>query len=452
MKRIFITSFHPFISRNILRTEILTSLSSMYRVSILVPNAKVDFFKREFQNDTVEIIPIEGKPKGYFSFFFKRLARAMFGVRMDFITAFRTSESSRLKRFIKEALFFYPAEFLGKFKVMRSLLRFSDFYFARDERFKKLLLDLKPDLVFSTDIQNENDVALLKEASRLHIKMVGMVRSWDNLTIHGLLRFLPSTLLVSSEILKSQAVSYNDIKASRVAVVGVPHYDIYKKGPTKSRDDFFCSINANPSKPLLFYAPFGDMYIRDNDVDQFVLESLTELDASIIVRLPPTDIVSLGDFKSPPNMFFYRPGINVGSNPLAPPDVGRQEISKADDDHLINSLYYADVVICGPSTIIIDSAFFNKPIVAVGFDGPKKRTYKDGVKQYYDYEYIRPVMECGGLQFALDRQQMQNAIVAYLQNSKKDEDGRSKIIELECYKSDGNSSRRVVESLTSMLK
>ena len=46
-----------------------------------------------------------------------------------------------------------------------------------------------------------------------------------------------------------------------------------------------------------------------------------------------------------------------------------RDLSHKDDVRLADSLYYSDVVISGPSTIMIDGAVFNKPIILINFDG-----------------------------------------------------------------------------------
>src|SRR3989338_7086877 len=62
MRTIFITSYNSFISRNILRTEILEILkNSGVRIVILVSPGKVDYFLKNFGGKNVEIACIEPK-------------------------------------------------------------------------------------------------------------------------------------------------------------------------------------------------------------------------------------------------------------------------------------------------------------------------------------------------------------------------------------------------------
>ncbi len=453
MTTICISSFHPFISRNILRTPILSLLTaSGVRIVIVMPESKKAYFQKEFEGNNVVLYPVSGNlsREKRSALFFKRLARAMFGVQMDFITSFEGG--SPLRRLLKKIFFNYPASFFGHFRFARAFMRWCDYHLSRDPRFASLFENFKPQLIFSTDIQNENDVGLLKEAKKRKITTVSMVRSWDNIAVHGLFRILPHYLLVASEILKRDAHRYNDMPHSKIDVVGVPHYDRYLKGPTKGREEFFRSINADINKPLLLYTPIGDMYLKNNDVDPLVLEILSSFDANILVRLPPTDTVSLGDFKIPSNMFFYRPGVKANTDPKAGREVGRQEIGSEDDDHLINSMSFADVVICGPSTILIDAALFDRPIVAVGFDGPKERSHAEGVAQYYEYDYIRPVMDSGGVAYASNAPDCKRFISEYLDDPSKDEAGRRKIVELECSEVLGRASEKVADIVLELLK
>jgi len=53
------------------------------------------------------------------------------------------------------------------------------------------------------------------------------------------------------------------------------------------------------------------------------------------------------------------------------------EMEDADERHLINSLYHADVVVTAGSTFAMDAAVFDKPIVCVGLTG-RRRTSGTG--------------------------------------------------------------------------
>ena len=57
MKTLFITSFQPFISRNILNTDVLRLLKKEkdLQIVILVPQEKIDFFNEFFRSDSVII-------------------------------------------------------------------------------------------------------------------------------------------------------------------------------------------------------------------------------------------------------------------------------------------------------------------------------------------------------------------------------------------------------------
>ncbi|MFY9462470.1 MAG: hypothetical protein WAP51_04695, partial [Candidatus Sungiibacteriota bacterium] len=180
--------------------------------------------------------------------------------------------------------------------------------------------------------------------------------------------------------------------------------------------------------------------------DKLVLETLSAIDASILVRIPPTDDVMLDGFKSKKaNAVFDISGVGSEKNRKL------NEVSREDDDRLIAELTHCDVVVTGQSTIAIDASIFNKPIVIINFD-QEKRSYWDSMRRYYDSEYYRPVAESGGVRFADNVSELNPLVEQYLENPHLDGDGRRRIALEQAYKLDGKATERLAQVLLSSLK
>ncbi|MBI2055591.1 MAG: glycosyltransferase, partial [Candidatus Sungbacteria bacterium] len=226
-KTIFITSFHVLISRNILSTAIIPILQwGGVRIVVLVPEYKKDYFEKHFagSNIIIEGIPANQPSQRLFGLMFKRLFQMMLPTR-----SIRILQGYRIYlgkgRWYR--LFYGLAQFLGRRLWVIRMARFLDFHLSPRGTFRAPLEHYRPDIVFSTDVQNENDVVLMHDARRRRIPIVGMVRSWDNLTVLGLIRFLPDRLLATSETMRAEAVRYNGMSPERITVAGIPHYDRY---------------------------------------------------------------------------------------------------------------------------------------------------------------------------------------------------------------------------------
>ena len=324
---------------------------------------------------------------------------------------------------------------VGKFFLVRRVVRWLDFHFSPHGFFDGLIAHYQPQLIFSTDPQNENDVSLMQDARRARVPVLAMLRSWDNVT-QRVVRVLPDRLLVGSDTIKDEAISFYRFPENKIVVVGNPHYDRYRAGPTKSKEEFFAEFGMDPQKKLIVYAPIGDHLVKFNDIDQYVIETLASLGEQILVRFPPDEGVRLVDFEKPAHMFFDKPGVAFKDT-----EFGDREMRKEDDERLINELYFGDVIITGPTSISLDAAFIDKPVITVNFY-PSPRHLFDGVFTY-QCDHIQKLFNTGGVRHALTREQFLSDIKAYLADSTLDRKGRAKIRSLWFSHADGKAGARV---------
>ncbi|MDP2676877.1 MAG: CDP-glycerol glycerophosphotransferase family protein [bacterium] len=445
MKTIVITSFHPVISRSILSTDIIPFLTEGkdVRVVVCMPEYKRRFFEKYY---TRPHVIFEGMQTGFSQrsrrlLFFKRFGEGLLGTKKVSLQRRRTFSGGR-RSFLSYILFAVPGAFFGKWHVSHRIFRFFDNLISPKGSFDALFETYKPDLVFATDIQNEHDVAALRDAERKGIRVVGMVRSWDNLTSRAL-RVIPKTILVHNNIMKQEAVVIHAIDPSCVHVVGIPHYDRYKKGPTMSRKDFLRSLGADPAKKLIVYAPICDFRISEssgNDVDRHALSLLSTLNATIVVRFAPTTPTNLEGFAKPNHMIF-----DFSGHIFKESVTGDREISPHDDERLVHLFSYADCTVISPSSMLIDAAFFDKPIVMVNFF--PRTPAKDEKIFEYEVEHIQPILASGGVRIATNKEDFLSYVQGYLDDPSKDADGRARIVQEQCAYTDGGASRRIADIL-----
>src|SRR3990167_8736806 len=154
-------------------------------------------------------------------------------------------------------LFYQPASLLGKSKLMMKIIRGIDYLITPKGRFYHLLDKYRPESVFCTDVQNEHDVALAGDARRRGIRVIGMVRSWDNLVTRAL-RFVPEKLIVHNQVLQS--------------------------------------LGLDPSRKTILFFPLCDYRMAHSAVkneiftDELVLRELSKLDVNVIVRFLHNEI------------------------------------------------------------------------------------------------------------------------------------------------------------------
>ncbi len=448
MKTVFISAFHSIISRNILNSGILDLLAKEYKIVLLVPDYKKIYFDK-YKSDRVSI---EGIPQVTTrrDLLFRKISLWLLPTKTIFL-----KEKSRLaseKSYISFIIYRIISISLTRWAFVNGLFRKID-YFIPDRRLFDTLIEIyKPDLIFSTDIQSELDVILLKSSKRLRKKYIGMIRSWDNVTSKGVLRFVPDKIIVNSEITKNELQKYDFISPESIFVVGVPHYDRYLSFPFESKDHFFKSCGFDQSKKVILYTPIGDRYIFPNSIDEYVIKELASIGENLIVRLPPADTVMsiLGqDFGK--NVFLEHTGVRSWKAISGKEGSKVNEISSRDDDRLITTLRHSDVVVSGPSTILIDAVLFDKPVVMVDFEVPQNTDYYQGVKRYYDYEHFDFIRSSKGVKFADSPKSLTTIISSYLKDKTIDTISRKEIALAETYRLDSKSTQRLYEVLKNCL-
>lgn len=443
MKTIFITSFHPLISRNILSTKFLDLVGQGNRVILFVPDFKRDYFVKEFSGPNV-IIEGVSMVLTMRDLIFRKCALVLVPARD--ITIKRRAQFYQDKKVFPFVVFRLAQRLFSRSASALKLVRFLDRIIPSAPTFHDFFRVYRPDVVLSTDVQNELDVRMLHVARARKVMAIGMVRSWDNLTSKGAVRIVPDTLVVHNETIKDEAVRYDYVPPHIVSVIGIPHYDSYAVPPQRSRNAFFSAFGFDTTKKLLVYAPIGDRYIRNNGTDALILETLSKLDVNILVRLPPTDSVSLDGFASRG----ARVAFNTTGHGFSRGGRKTNEVGREDDERLKEALSFCDVVVTGQSTVSIDAAAFDKPVVVAAFDH-EPRVYWDSVTRYYDYEYYRKFRERSGIRMALSPEDLLTSVERYLKNPMLDTAVRERIVRDQVFLLDGKATERLANIVLASL-
>jgi len=437
MKTIFITSFHVFVSRNILSAPFFDLLkkSDDFKIVLIVPVKKKDFFEKWYGGKNVIVEGVERKLTRLDEVF-KDLAAAT--IRTKSRSLMRRMNLG-FERWYAQAIFFWAP------LVKRHVPALYALVMPRD-RYGYLFDKYRPDIVFATDVFSSVDIILMHEARRRKVRTVGMVRSWDNLIGKGGFRAMPDTLVVNSGIIKKDAMNIHAIPEKMIRVIGIPHYDTYLKGPTVSRSELLRLYGWGESARFVLFAPLGNRFFSKNDFDKGILKILLDIipaQYKILVRCPPADTVDLGDFVTSERLVIERPGTHFGEGEKAIRDT---EISPVDDEKLAASVAYAEVLVSGFTTLVVDAAILGTPTVLVNFD-PVRTSYEESVNRHYEFEHMQPILKSGGVRTADSKERLVEFLNTYLKDRKLDEEGRKRIAQEQNFSLDGKSSERLLQAL-----
>lgn len=440
-KTVIVTSYHPLISRNIISSDILPLLQKEgVRIVIIVHEKQKEYFQEHFANEHTIIEAVD--PASHRSESFLRL------ISMGLVTPYNLflrslwKEGRYGKVLFARTIYYLFSKFFFVKKLFRWVVRKTTYTNAFQAIFEKY----NPDLVFATDLFFSDDIKLIEEAKRTGIKTIGMVRSWDNITTRGVLLAVPNTILVHNEVIKDEMIAYNRVPEDRIFIVGVPHYDEYITPPSISKEEFYKEMGLDIRKKTIFFAPGGRMQYK---CDGEILKMFKELkDTNVfgypvqyLVRQQPGDKMELNGFDpdKDPDIVIDTPGINLTGRKKS------SEITKKDEEELKASLYYSDIVITLLSTIAIDSAVMNRPVIIIGFD-PKGCSI-DTVRKFTKYKHMKKFFGWGLLTISKSREEFIRDMSNYMENPQLHHEKRKALVQKYAYKVDGNSSERVAEVL-----
>lgn len=439
-KTIFITSFHVLVSRNILSSPFLALLEKAgWRVVVIMPQKKQEYFEREFGGANVLIEGVENR-LNRLDGFFRDLALA--AIKTKSLRLMRQRGMGIERPLMQKLLFFAPA--------IRPLIPFLYRLIMPAHSFHDLFLKYKPDLIFSTDVFSSNDCRLMREAVVHGVPTLGMIRSWDNLTTKGGFRVISERLVAHNEIASDEAAKFHGINPAIITKIGVPHYDRYLQGATVPRAEFLESLGLSTDGRYIVYAPIGDRImkvgerVQQSTFDKDAIEALDKTlptGIALIVRLPPTDTVTVGRSLFSPRVIFQEPGVRFGEGVTA---VRGSEMSRADDNLLLNTLYHASLLINPFSSLCLDALVLDRPVVVPHFDFHPV-SFVQSIKRLQEFEHFRPIMESPGVKVVNSAKELESAICDYLANSVLDHEARRFLAEKECFKLDGRSSERLFE-------
>lgn len=466
-KTIFITITKSFITRNILRSGTLDLLKkSGHKIIIFFhANQIPQYLRDEFEDEQVKLIAVQTASGqlyhvGPLHRRFTILSRYLLLTDTTKLLVFyRRKIKDRLK--FKDAMpeksifLTYPLfvflKLISKVYFFKFLFRFIELniFTEKDMIIQNYFNKYNPDLIFSTSILSSLDVVFMKEAKKRMIKTVSMPKSWDNLT-NQYYRFVPDYFLVQNEKLKEKAINLQKMPRSNIYVVGVPQFDWYSKNEIiRTREDHFNKKGLDPNLPLIFFGSEGLWTTSDHKIAEMIYEWIinnksvkpcqllvrphyTNVKSDVFKNLRNKEKVVVDDYRIVD--FLY--------------DSWDQSVEETID--FTNSVIHCDIMINIGSTLALDAACADRPIISIGF-GCTFRGGKDTTKILYCVDHNKWVLGTKAVAKVDSPQELKNQINQYLLNPKIKAKEREVLRKKSCYKVDGKSSERAVNIINEIL-
>jgi hypothetical protein len=317
---------------------------------------------------------------------------------------------------------------------------------------QELFERVQPDVLFCSHQRPPIILPPVLAARRCGIPTASFIFSWDNMTSKGRIAAPFDHYLVWSDLMRQELLRYYpDVTTDRVHVVGTPQFDPYADEALRwSRDEFFARIHADPARPLICFSG-NNIDNGPEDPEQvrmlmeFIRSGRVKGNPQVVLRPAPVDNGTRfnavrRDF---PELIYAHPGwsaAEAGWDHVLPP---------ADDiQFLANLVRYADMNINFGSTMSLDFAVNDKPVVNSSFDVAQPSVF--GMPAYdfcMQFDHYRPVVELGASRFARSATEFADAVNLYLQDPAADRDGRRRLVDLEVSGPIGSSTGRIIRAL-----
>lgn len=457
-KTIFITIFEGVEVKNILRTPIFDNLlldKSIHIVLITKSQQKIDYYGKEFSeylnSGRISFELVEWKSTARFDNFFSKLKFVLL----------RTKTTDLKRKMVSDHEGKYLQYYSGKilnfilaWPIIRRLARYLDFKLVKENIYSDLFNKYNPDLVFAAHLFDEPEIGLIREAKKRNIKTIGYINSWDKVTSRCILRLLPDKAIVFNNIVKQELLDFNEMSSENIFISGLPQYDYFYEKPEQypSRNEFFNRISAPVDKELIVYASMGRAF-SSSDWDMIdYLYDLIEVkrglvkDCALLVRFQPNDFVDEVEIKKRPYLKYDQPGIRFGAKRGVDWDMNDNDLR-----NLYATLSHMSLLVCYASSISIDAAVFDKPVININFEIKKNDSLLKSPTQYYNSYHYKKALDTNAIDLVSNKEEMVESINKYLTDPKIKSQERSKLVLEQCTYKDGKSGKRIADFILNYL-
>jgi hypothetical protein len=311
---------------------------------------------------------------------------------------------------------------------------------------------LAPDVVVTATVGVVvSDIRMIRRARAAGVPAATFTQGWDNLTSKTIVGARSNELIVWNERMVEEAVALHGFSPEQVTVTGPPHFDPYfRRTGWTDRADFLRSLGLDPAKRIVLYATSPQRYFTDSIAVTELLLRASEAgrfgpDVQLVIRLHPQviqgqDADDLGAWER----FRGRVYLDMprGATGLAA-DYTPDGIA-----HVAQLLDAAAVAINVASSISIDAAIVDTPIVNLRFDAKAGRPYLKSVRRQYDTDHYRQVLRTGAVRLADSPEQLIDEVRRYLADPSHERAERAGLVRALCYRADGQAGARVAEAIT----
>jgi len=369
-QRLGVTLFEDQIARYFLggnEEDFFVTLAKSFDLVIFTNSKLLDFIESRFDELEIDceiviefkIIPDRG------------LTRVVGFLLHSMLSSESVLVEQNRKKFPARCVAKFVRTVFGRALLLRNFLRFVHKYSIPQKTFESSFQKAPPPLAFlfvTSLTNNYEDVRVGTYYKRFtQTKLIGTVRSWDNLTSHGSLRLVPDLFLSHSDFMTAKYVKVQQLDQSRLYAWQVPAYRS-SLNPREGK-----RTNIGKSKIKVVYACMG---LSTNPDDKNMAEWLISIFSQ---KASTIDFTILQHPK-------FLIDIQDSSETVC--------IKKFDYMHDSLADYYEflcnqDLVLCGGTSVILDCLFTGTPIILLNFEISKQDFWYSSLRYFDMIEHTR---------------------------------------------------------------
>ena len=401
---LFVTVSTGFALRNLFPTGLVERLDPRFRVVVVTTPLFRDALVAAGWDERVEIATVEDRPEPW-SWKLARQARKKlyFEARGAATERIWATYGSRPLYQRLAAPLLRSAVRMGMARPLLRALNWTDTAVNRSGVLSDVLRTSGPSALLATHANTYFEESVLRSARAAGLPAALMVLSWDHLSTKVVLNDLYQRILVWTPRQKDEILgTYDGYREEDIGVVGIPYLDTYRRTEPVDRATWARRYGLDPERRVLVFYTMPQIRHRDQHL---IVERLAEEvrrgerlppDLQILVKCHPLDDNDVYDDVVAAHAFVAREATTKdrpGSSEVWVPRT--DEIERARD-----CLAHADVTVNIYSTVTIEAALYDRPIVHVGFDLRPLPEGRIPCREYYRFTHFRPVVETGAAAMA----------------------------------------------------
>ena len=301
----------------------------------------------------------------------------------------------------------------------------------RDRRYVALLRNRNVSLFFATHATSFWEESLLRSAISAGVPRLYMVLSWDHLSSKVLLHRDFGRVLVWNRHTRDELLrTYPSYRADQVKVVGIPQYDSFVESSAHTYASWCAQYGLDPARRTILFSTMPQVRHSQQHI---ILEDLlraivagTEVpaDYQVLIKCHPFDNFEgysalLGKYPVAWRRTTLAPGQTIDAWIPSPAEVEESR----------DCLHFCSININIFSTVTIEAALFNKPVIHIAYDPLPIEPGRIPCHEYYNWEHFKHIVDKDASVLVHNLDELLAAIRRYSAEPEMKAEGRRRVVE-----------------------